>query len=277
MTRRHDLQRHIGSLQDIHKIVHSMQSLAYIETRKLSRHLENQQRLVQAVERAAMDFLAFYPGILPPAPPSSTVILIGSERGFCGDFNEQLVDYLGLRMQASTEPGPFIIAVGQRLCSRLQDQVPLATDINGADVAEEIDRVLVDILEAVDGLREREGAVNLSAVFHRAADCAVTEKTLLPPFGPRPVAKVPSGIPPLLNLAPKEFLFGLVEHHLLAALHEVLYASLMAENRRRVQQLEGACRHLDGQLEALGRRGRQLRQEEIIEEIEVILLGAAGV
>lgn len=49
----------------------------------------------------------------------------------------------------------------------------------------------------------------------------------------------------------------------------------MAETQRRVAHLDNAVRHLDERLDALQRRSNQLRQEEIIEEIEVILLGAA--
>jgi F-type H+-transporting ATPase subunit gamma len=46
----------------------------------------------------------------------------------------------------------------------------------------------------------------------------------------------------------------------------------MAENRRRVSHLEGAVRHLDNETTKLTHLYNVLRQEEIIEEIEVILL-----
>jgi F-type H+-transporting ATPase subunit gamma len=41
-----------------------------------------------------------------------------------------------------------------------------------------------------------------------------------------------------------------------------------------VAHLEGAVQHLDTRTEELTRRSMSLRQEEIIEEIEVILLNA---
>jgi F-type H+-transporting ATPase subunit gamma len=56
----------------------------------------------------------------------------------------------------------------------------------------------------------------------------------------------------------------------------MLYTSLMMENHHRVTHLEGAVKHLDDQSEDLARQGNTLRQEEIIEEIEVILLSAAS-
>jgi F-type H+-transporting ATPase subunit gamma len=50
----------------------------------------------------------------------------------------------------------------------------------------------------------------------------------------------------------------------------------MAENLRRVRHLEGAVRHLDDKSATLQHQSNALRQEEIIEEIEVILLSASS-
>jgi F-type H+-transporting ATPase subunit gamma len=275
MTRRHDLQRHMESLADIRKIIRSMQSLAYIQTRKLGRRLERQQQRLLAVERAAGDFLAFRPGLPAVRRAPAVLIVIGSERGFCGDFNETLVDHLYGPDYAGREPGPVVIGVGRRLCDLLQNRARGLYPIAGADVPEELDRVLGDLLAATQALREREGPLRLDLLCHGAEDPVPSTKTLFPPFGDLPRRR-PGGAPPLLNLPPEEVLTGLMEHYLLAALHQSLHTALMAENRRRVQQLEAAGRHLDERLAALERKGRQLRQEEIIEEIEVILLGASG-
>ncbi len=275
MTRRLDLQRHRESLADIRKIIRSMQSLAYIETRKLGQRLLQQQQRVLAVERAAADFLAFHPNLPLTAEGPAALIVIGSERGFCGDFNERLMERLLVRKHADRDCCPFIIGVGGRLCGMLREHAWDLSPIEGADVAEELDRVLGDVLTAVQALRVREGPLRLGLLHHDADTQEPRKKALLPPFGELP-RNAADGIPPLLNLPPGEFLIGLVEQYLLAALHASLHVSLMAENRRRVQQLESAGRHLDERLTTLERKGRQLRQEEIIEEIEVILLGASG-
>jgi F-type H+-transporting ATPase subunit gamma len=50
----------------------------------------------------------------------------------------------------------------------------------------------------------------------------------------------------------------------------------MVENHRRMTHLDRAVRHLDEKSHELSRRCNALRQEEIIEEIEVILLSAAS-
>ena len=80
----------------------------------------------------------------------------------------------------------------------------------------------------------------------------------------------------MLNLPPATCLAELIDHYLFAALHEIVYVSLMAENIQRVRHLEGAVRHLDDKSATLQHQSNALRQEEIIEEIEVILLSAAS-
>ena len=50
----------------------------------------------------------------------------------------------------------------------------------------------------------------------------------------------------------------------------------MAENQRRVAHLESAVKQLDDKSANLLRRSNTLRQEEITEEIEMILLSKAS-
>jgi F-type H+-transporting ATPase subunit gamma len=246
-----------------------------METRKLAQRLETQRQAVACVERAAADLLAFHPNKKSVPGLHPVCLLIGSNRGFCGDFNEQVLRVLQEPAGVKPTPGTALIAVGYRLSAKLAGDSRLAATLEGADVAEETDAVLGGIVAALSQLRENRGPVSLTAVYQQPETAAVAKARLLPPFQDHMALDPGFSCPPLLNLDPTEFLVNLVDHYLLATLHEVLCASLMAENRRRMQHLEGALRHLDERVEYLRRRGRQVRQEEIIEEIEVILLGAA--
>jgi F-type H+-transporting ATPase subunit gamma len=77
---------------------------------------------------------------------------------------------------------------------------------------------------------------------------------------------------PLLYLPPQGLLTGLVEEYLFAALYGLLYSSLMAESQRRMQHMDTAVRRLEKTSAELVRNRNSLRQEEITEEIEVIML-----
>jgi len=151
--------------------------------------------------------------------------------------------------------------------------------VQGAGIAEEVEGVLTEVVAQLDRLqREHAGGspLGLTAFYHDPATEAVNVRRLLPmPDLPAPVPRF--AFPPLLNLAPAQLLPKLVDQYLYAVLHEVLYCSLLAENQRRLRHMDGAMRRLDNDLGRLKVRYNQLRQEEIIEEIEVILLSAEAV
>lgn len=75
-------------------------------------------------------------------------------------------------------------------------------------------------------------------------------------------------------MQPAQFLLELVEQYLFSSLQDILYTSLAAENNQRLQHLDNGVRHLDGSIAKLHKKSQIFRQEEIIEEIEVILLNA---
>jgi len=117
--------------------------------------------------------------------------------------------------------------------------------------------------------------LQVSVIHHNNEDKVVTRK-LLPPF--EELLEQPPGFsePPLLQISPDAFLSELTDAYLFATLQEVLNTSLMAENHRRVQHMDSAVNHLDQLSEEIQHRCHAMRQEEITEEIEVILLNASN-
>ena len=276
MTQRRQLQDRLVRLGESGEIIRSMKNLAFMETRKLDRLIEHLRGVVRQIDAVAADFLAFHPETLPAAPPSYRVYLVvGSRRGFCGDFNERLAARLQRELMETDAAQAGVIAVGHKLCLRLGADPAPEAQLDGADVAEEIPSVLRAIVDELDRQRKRHGVLALSVLYHQAAAPEPLLEPLLPPFEAHRGQSPPQGFAPLLNLAPRDFLLELGEQYLFAALHAVLCESLLAESERRVRHLDGAVRHLEEQLATLQRRVQRLRQEEIIEEIEVILLNAA--
>ena len=276
MTRRRDIETHRYSLAEIREIMNSMKSLAYMETRKLSRFLDAQQAVVRNIESAASDFLDFYPETLPDSAGTRPFyLLIGSERGFCGDFSHRAVAMLEDTLSVHDGETPFVIAVGHKLHPLLEKASYATTMLDGAGVVEDIPALLDSMLEILLSRQQEHGDLSLHAIYHRSSDEIVTE-TLLPPFSNLLSRSPAHQDPPLLNLQPEDFMLELVDQYLFAALHELLYTSLMAENQQRVMHLESAVRHLDEELSELNRQINILRQEEITEEIEVLLLSTGS-
>jgi F-type H+-transporting ATPase subunit gamma len=276
MSRRRSLEHHRRSLAEIREIMNSMKTLAYMETRKLARFLSAQQAVVQTMEDVAADFLSFHPAMLTaPGQANAVLLLIGSERGFCGDFNRALLRHAETAEQTHQGGPPLVIAVGRKLHTLLEGDRRVVAWIDGAGVVEEVPAVLNQLADEIVSLQSKHGAIEVIALHHGNADGVVTQR-LIPPFEEDAAKHAHHAHPPMLNIPASEFFTELADQYLFAALHAMLYTSLMMENHDRVAHLGGAVRHLDEQSEDLTRQYNALRQEEIIEEIEVILLSAAS-
>lgn len=275
MSRRRELSRRLGALEEISGIMSAMRGLALMETHILQEFLLTQRRMVASIEAAAADFLAWHPELLPVAEPDSEIcILVGSEQGFCGDFNEALLRYRDDHCRDKAAPGHFL-TLGHRLASRLDGDASLALmQLPGASVADEVPTVLLRLTRELNSLLSagEMAGCGLSVLYHCDATGDIRLRHLLP------LRDLPTPDPhpfqPEINLPAGDLLPALTGHYLYAALNEVLYSSLMAESRQRHAHMDRALKKLDEDSEHLQQAYNAQRQEDITEEIEVILLSA---
>lgn len=265
-------QRH-ARLQDISGIMTAMKSLSLVEARKLARFIGHQQNMRANIEAAAADFLRFHPqpGVGDGADAAGVVVVIGSERGFCGSFNERIVQ--ALARQAPELGASSLVLVGHRLGSRMVGHPAVCAQLDGATVTEDVPGVLDRLIDAVNQLRPADGAGHstLRCLGHDAqGDLALVPLLPLPPLAPEQAR----ADPPQLLLSPTAFYRELLDQFLLAALYGQLYTSLAAESRQRLAHMEHALERLDETMTRLALKRNALRQERIIEEIEVMLSSA---
>jgi F-type H+-transporting ATPase subunit gamma len=275
MSLSRELQLHITQLKEIRSILNAMKNLAFMEIHKLNRFKTMQGQSVANMERIALDFLDFYPCLETADDAAHLCILLGAERGFCGDFNESLIKAIANRSFTG------VIAIGSRLCTRLEGlTTEVIATLEGANVAEEVPAIINRLLDSISLLpnggatHKPDPALQLTIVYHEHTTNQICLRQVFPPIMPQQENTVHNGYPPILNLSPGDFLAELVDHYLFAILHEIFYISLTAENNRRLQHLDSAVNHLDDETSKLQKKSQIYRQEEITEEIEVILLNA---
>ncbi|MBL8414874.1 MAG: F0F1 ATP synthase subunit gamma [Propionivibrio sp.] len=273
MSRRRELARRMDALSDIAGIMSAMKGLALMEIRILTDFLASQQRMVAGIEAAAADFLLTHPEFADePVAGRELCVLVGSEQGFCGDFNETLLTRMEARCKEEDAPVRWLV-VGRRLASRLGQRECVELALPGALVADEVPAVLLRLTRDLGRLlaQAQLAGYGLSTLYHCDATGDIRMRSLLP-LRDLPAPGNPSAYPADLNLAPEVFLRGLTGHYLYAALNAVLYSSLMAENRQRQAHMDRALQRLDEDSARLRLTYNIQRQEEITEEIEVILL-----
>ncbi len=260
MSKSNELQLHIHQLEEIRSILNAMKNLALMAVHKFTQLQSFQTQVVTHIEESSAVFFAAYPHFIMDSNHEPVYLIFGSERGFCGDFNEHLLDSL------KNQPCGGIIAVGNRLIASVEnDNYNVIASLNGINVVEEVlpllEQLMIQIKTfAYDG--------KLIAVYHDLTSNEVKQRQILPLSLPVNTKEAT----PFLNLSPDLFFSKILEQYLVAVLYEVIYLSSLSENRLRLQHLEGAVQHLDEQTQKLHRKSQIFRQEEITEEIEVILL-----
>jgi F-type H+-transporting ATPase subunit gamma len=267
MSGQAELSRRFARLKEISGIMTAMKSLSLVETKKLARFIGHQHRMLANIEAAAADFLNFFPLGHVGGKPPALLLLVGSERGFCGNFNERILT--ALDALPDWEPSPALLVLGHRLGARLEGHPGVIARLDGPTVTEDVPAVLNRLMDALH-TASRQFSGNGAALFGLAHDSEGEPalKRLLP-LAPTQLPNFAH--PPRLQLAPSAFFAELLDQYLLAALYGLLYESLAAENRQRLAHMEHALDRLDETIAHLALKRNALRQEKIVEEIEVIL------
>jgi len=271
MAKWREVGRRIDALGEISVILTAMRSLAFIEVRRLADSVGYGRDMVAAIETAIADLSTHFPGDLPSQETEFEVLVaLGSERGLCGDLNDAVAAALG---QEAMVPGDQLLAVGARLGQLLDERGIAHRTLPGPAVAEDMPQALAGIVAAIGDLTRTRGRPLFGLrVVHMDDRGSMLTRVILPlPALPR-VAHWRSRPDTLLK--PRPLYAALIDHYVFTALQVALRTSLLAENRKRLDQMGAALDRLKERLEALGRDRRRARQEAITEEIEVILLGA---
>lgn len=277
MSRRREFEDHLHALRDISGILRAMKNLALMETHKLARFLATQRRVVESIEAAAEDFFAFYPEAARQLGKGTAVwLLIGSERGFCGDYNDRLLERVEQLSREQSWREPRFIVIGRKLIAKREHDQRVAAALAGPTVAEEVPPVLISLMERLRDMQanQKPGVRLELTIIHQSPASEGGQIHVHEPIKRTPHRPVRLGYPPLLNLDPFTFATDLIDQHLFSLLHEVFYSSLMAENLRRFQHMDQAIQRLEKDMAELVLKRNTLRQEEITEEIEVIMLSA---
>jgi len=250
------------------EIVTAMRSLAFVELRRLSETIAHQRATLAAVEQSIDELLAHHPQPLQSAQARDVLLAIGSERGFCGDFNAQVIATL----KQGNGQYQRVLAVGARLSLALTEEGIAHEAVDGPTFNDEVPRVLQRVAAILrNGDKEGIPASGL-LVLHHDRDAALGCVRLLPSPAP-PRQPAPVGVLQL-QLAPRVLFHALMDQYLLGRLSAALLASLHAENQRRLEHTGAAIDRLERELDSVRHQRRRARQEAITEEIEILLLGA---
>ena len=270
-----DVEARIGTVHQLAAVVTAMRGIAAARSREARARVDGIRAYAGMIASAIGDALTFLPDAgRPAATPqiagAHAVIAICAEQGFAGIFSDKVLDAAERVAKANGGHGTEVLLIGDRGLMIAAER-NLAVDwsapmiVHAGQMAALANRIVDALYERLDA-----GKVARVTVVHAVPDASATlqivEKQLVPfDFNRFPLS--PTAVAPLLTLPPEVLLARLVEEYIFAELCEAVMLSFAAENEARMRAMIAARTNVANTLDSLVARSRQLRQEEITDEI----------
>ena len=261
------LRGRIEVLDDLRQIVTAMHNLAYAELQRFGRIEPIVLEAGRAVAQALSDTLGREPAagdVVERAGQPLTLLAIGSERGFCGGFNDAIAEAIAARRrQPATRWPPRWWVAGDRLRLRTEAMLPDAIYLPSCTSAEECRSTVQDWLAVILSAGPLPGRV-LEILRHDERGPRWTRVL------PHPELPAP-GSHPLRQMPRSRVLKELAIQAARVGLLDALVGSLVQESRWRLAQMQRARDHLDDAGSRLRRTYFRQRQADITGELQTLM------
>ncbi|MCM2402748.1 F0F1 ATP synthase subunit gamma [Rhizobium sp. S153] len=275
-----NLEVRIGSVRQLSTVVTAMRGIAVARSREARERLDGIRAYAASIAAAIGEALS----LLPEPPPSATdggrhaIVAFCAEQGFAGTFNERVLDAVGALTEAEGERPHSLFLIGDRGLM-VADERGLGIDwstrmishvVEAAELAERI-------VQALDDRLESEDITEVTIVHTGLSQGARTDMVVkrLIPFDYSRFQTARPADPPLITLPPQRLVEGLAQEYVFAELCEAAIISFAAENEARTRAMIAAKNNVGKTLDELTALSRQLRQEEITNEV-IELAGRRG-
>ncbi len=279
-----DVEARIRTVHQLSAVITAMRGIAAARSREARGQVESIRVYAKTIAAAIGHALAFLPvteraAALPEGPGTHAVIALCAEQGFAGAFNEHVLD--AAATAAGEVPGQRteLLLVGDRGLM-VAEQRALVVDWSAPMVAHSdqaaklASRIVEALYERLD--RDRVARVTLIHAVPDGSEALQIVSRVLVPFDFSRFPPSAAAVPPLITLPPRVLLTKLIEEYVFAEICEAVMLSFAAENEARMRAMIAARTNVAKTLDTLVARSRQLRQEEITNEIVELAAGAAA-
>jgi len=209
-------------------------------------------------------------------------VIIGSDQGLCGQFNEDIVEHaLAQIKEAGTPRRREILAVGARVAAGIEDEGLAIDDYLPVPAsASNVIEIVTDIAGAIEDWQELRGIGRVYLYYNRRVETAVhrpATRRLLPVdaawLNGLAEHKWPSKTLPAFATDWEVLLSRAMRQHLLVSLYDAVANSLLSEQASRLQSMQAAEQNIEDRLDDLQTRYNRLRQASITNELLDIVAG----
>jgi F-type H+-transporting ATPase subunit gamma len=276
------LQNKLISTAELKKIISSIRLLAIVHKKIYEKIFFNIIKYRSNIELALQ-------GVLQQIPmerqfsrneihiDSTLLLIFGSQQGFCGSFNDKMVNFI--QHHLSQENNPKILSVGHRLTLLFQAQkIPIYKYFAIPSSAYHIEILLQDIFNFLRQLKRDTTGLVIYFTNHNIRSTSIPiRRKILPPdekiydkFKNKPW---PTNNIPYWTSRPEKLVGDLINQYIFTGIYMALLGSLTAEQFSRLLTLQNAEQNIQDQIEEINLKINQQRQNTITTELLGLITG----
>jgi len=280
-------RRQIEHSQDLHGVVKTMKAMAAVTIRQYEEIVEAVNKYDQIVTKALHIILNRRPYILEQLQPQGeqtiAAIVLGSEIGMCGQFNEEIAAFALENMKRHQQHAEKrrVISLGIRLTGILRSEgehIEQELELPGSP--QTITGSVQDLVLLVENWRISEGIENILIYYnHKESGSSYKQKELRlwPPDLEKwqRLAQMPwpSRCIPAFRSDLRTLISAQIRQSVFVTLYKVIAESLASENASRLAAMQAAESNIEEHLGELKTQYNHQRQSSITAELLDIASG----
>lgn len=269
------LKRKIGAAEDLFSLVKTMKALSAVSIRQYQGAVRSLSRFDDALEKAFQVVLS--PGYQPHSEPGKlALIVIGTDQGMCGPFNERLATFIKENLE---EEPSLVLVLGSRIVSYLpwtpQRVVLMPTGVSG--ITPTVKETLVDLED-----NRKKKHIERVVIFYNAPSevgaSYQSKRAQLLPISAEWLQELQqrkwkNRCLPTFEGEQTRVASHLIQLWLFVSLYSTLAGSLAAENSARLMAMQTAEKNIDQRLGELRAEFNRQRQSLITSELLDVVSG----
>ncbi len=281
------LRAQIDTAESLHSVVKTMKALAAVSIRQLEGVVRSIDQYNRTIELGLQVVLRDRPEgvelVEPMLSDALGMVVLGSDQGMCGQFNEQIVSHaIDDMREVGVERGRrAILAVGARTVAQFENAGLAIDDLLAAPASVgSIALTVEQIALQIERWRTERGFDRIFLCYSRRVSPGryrpVTHRLL--PIDRYWLDRVrqrrwPTRVLPTFAMPWRPLFATLLQQHILVTISRAVVHAMMSEHTARLTSMQAAEKNIDERLDELQRRFRHTRQSAITAELLDIVAG----
>ena len=282
-----ELSARISTAESLESVVSTMKALAAVSIQQLEGVVRSIDTYNRTVELALEGVLRRRPQgarmVEAPITRDLGAIVLGSDQGMCGQFNEEIASYAIEDIERLAEAGgeATVLGVGVRTASQLDDtdyelEEYLSIPASPVGIAPVVDQIAMQIQR----WQAQRAIERVKIYYQRRISSGRFEPAghLILPIDSAWLERIqsrswPTNVLPIATMDWRPLFGELLHQHILVTLYRAIVHSMMSEQTARMISMQAAEQNIEERLEELRATFRTTRQTAITSELLDIVSG----